>query len=104
MKPSVIVLCAAALGALSLALAAPPAAAAKATAKTKAAAQAAAKAGPPRLDVKPGEELTIPIAIVDGKVVAGVPRVAKLGASSLRTARSRSASSARRGRSTIRSP
>jgi len=32
-------------------------------------------------DVKPGMELTIPIAIVDGKAVAGVPRVAKLGAS-----------------------
>jgi hypothetical protein len=81
MKPSVILLCAAALGALSLALAAPPAAAAKATMKARAAAKAAAKAGPPPLDVKPGEELTIPIAIVDGKVVAGVPRAAKLGAS-----------------------
>ena len=32
-------------------------------------------------DVKPGTEVTIPIAIVDGKAVAGVPRVAKLGAS-----------------------
>jgi hypothetical protein len=32
-------------------------------------------------DVKPGMELTIPIAIVDGKAVAGVPRAAKLGAS-----------------------
>jgi hypothetical protein len=32
-------------------------------------------------DVKPGMELTIPIAIVDGKAVAGVPRLAKLGAS-----------------------
>jgi hypothetical protein len=75
MKPSVIVLCAAALGALSLALAATPSAEAKTKPKP------AAKAGPPRLDVKPGEELTIPIAIVDGKVVAGAPRAAKLGAS-----------------------
>jgi hypothetical protein len=33
-------------------------------------------------DVKPGTELTIPIAIVDGKAVAGVPRLATLGASS----------------------
>jgi hypothetical protein len=32
-------------------------------------------------DVKPGMELTIPIAIVDGKPVAGVPRLAALGAS-----------------------
>src|ERR1700690_430468 len=32
-------------------------------------------------DVKPGTELTIPIAIVDGKPVAGVPRLAGLGAS-----------------------
>ena len=32
-------------------------------------------------DVKPGTELTIPIAIVDGKAVAGVPRLAELGAS-----------------------
>jgi hypothetical protein len=43
-------------------------------------------AAPPRqkpqpFDVKPGMELTIPIAIVDGKAVAGVPRAAKLGAS-----------------------
>jgi hypothetical protein len=41
---------------------------------------------PPRqsphpFDVKPGTELTIPIAIVDGKAVAGVPRAAALGAS-----------------------
>ena len=79
MKPSAIVLCAAALGALSLALAAPPAAAAQAKAKT--AVKTAATAGPPRLDVKPGEELTIPISIVDGKAATGVPRAAKLGAS-----------------------
>ena len=32
-------------------------------------------------DVKPGMELTIPIAIVDGKAVAGVPRFGALGAS-----------------------
>jgi hypothetical protein len=32
-------------------------------------------------DVKPGMELTIPIAIIDGKAVAGVPRLATLGAS-----------------------
>jgi hypothetical protein len=36
---------------------------------------------PHPFDVKPGTELTIPIAIVDGKAVAGVPRVAVLGAS-----------------------
>jgi hypothetical protein len=36
---------------------------------------------PHPFDVKPGTEATIPIAIVDGKAVAGVPRVAKLGAS-----------------------
>lgn len=41
---------------------------------------------PPQLtshpfDVKPGTELTIPIAIVDGKPVAGAPRLAALGAS-----------------------
>jgi hypothetical protein len=31
-------------------------------------------------DVKPGMELTIPIAIVDGKVATGAPRASKLGA------------------------
>jgi len=36
---------------------------------------------PHPFDVKPGTELTIPIAIVDGKAVAGDPRVAALGAS-----------------------
>jgi hypothetical protein len=36
---------------------------------------------PRPFDVKPGMELTIPIAIVDGKPVAGVPRLATLGAS-----------------------
>ncbi len=44
------------------------------------------RAGPPQVktqpfDVKPGTELTVPIAIVDGKAVAGVPRLATLGAS-----------------------
>jgi len=39
------------------------------------------RAAPPQqalhpFDVKPGTELTIPISIVDGKVVAGVPRLA----------------------------
>ena len=42
-------------------------------------------AAPPQtlhpFDVKPGMEITIPIAIVDGKAVAGVPRLAALGAS-----------------------
>jgi hypothetical protein len=42
-------------------------------------------AAPPRqalkpFDVKPGMQLTIPIAIVDGKAVAGDPRAAALGA------------------------
>ena len=36
---------------------------------------------PPPLDLKPGQELTIPIAIVDGHVTTGAPRAAKLGAS-----------------------
>jgi hypothetical protein len=36
---------------------------------------------PAPFDVKPETELTIPISIVDGKVVTGVPRAAKLGAS-----------------------
>jgi hypothetical protein len=36
---------------------------------------------PAPLDLKPGQELTIPISIVDGKVVTGVPRASKLGAS-----------------------
>ncbi|HEY1943171.1 MAG TPA: hypothetical protein VGH40_13710 [Roseiarcus sp.] len=35
---------------------------------------------PAPLDVKPGTQLTIPISIVDGKVVTHVPRVATLGA------------------------
>jgi hypothetical protein len=36
---------------------------------------------PHPFDVKPGTEVTIPISIVDGNVVTGVPRVAALGAS-----------------------
>jgi len=32
-------------------------------------------------DVKPGTELTIPIAVVDGKATPGAPRLGKLGAS-----------------------
>ncbi|MGD1037914.1 MAG: hypothetical protein ABR878_12125 [Roseiarcus sp.] len=35
---------------------------------------------PAPFDVKAGTELTIPIAIVDGKAVAGAPRASKLGA------------------------
>jgi len=43
-------------------------------------------AGPPPqktlpFDVKPGTELSIPIAVVDGKAVPGAPRLAKFGAS-----------------------
>ena len=43
-------------------------------------------AAPPRqaphpFDVRPGTEITIPIAIVDGGAVTGVPRLAALGAS-----------------------
>jgi hypothetical protein len=33
----------------------------------------------PRFDLKPGQELTIPIAIADGHVVIGSPRVSKVG-------------------------
>jgi hypothetical protein len=36
---------------------------------------------PHPFDLKPGMELAIPIAIVDGKAVAGAPRLATLGAS-----------------------
>ncbi len=35
---------------------------------------------PPPLDLKPGQELTIPVSIVDGHVVTGAPRASKLGA------------------------
>ena len=34
---------------------------------------------PTPFDLKPGQELTIAIAIVDGHVVAGTPRLSKLG-------------------------
>jgi hypothetical protein len=33
-----------------------------------------------RFDLKPGQELTIPITIADGHAVPGVPRLSKLGA------------------------
>jgi len=36
---------------------------------------------PHPFDVAPGTEVTIPISVVDGKVVTGAPRVAPLGAS-----------------------
>jgi hypothetical protein len=36
---------------------------------------------PPPLDLKPGQEFTIPISIVDGHVATGAPRASKLGAS-----------------------
>jgi hypothetical protein len=38
-----------------------------------------AGAGEPRIDLKPDQELTIPITIADGHVVPGVPRVSKIG-------------------------
>jgi hypothetical protein len=38
-----------------------------------------ANADGPRFEVKPGQELTIPITIADGHAVAGVPRVSKIG-------------------------
>jgi hypothetical protein len=34
---------------------------------------------PTPFDLKPGQELTIPIAVVDGQVVVGAPRLSKLG-------------------------
>ena len=34
---------------------------------------------PPPLDLHAGQELTIPIMIVEGRVVTGVPRLSKLG-------------------------
>ena len=37
------------------------------------------KAKVPALDLKAGQELTIPIAIVDGRVTLGAPRPSKLG-------------------------
>ena len=81
------ILFAAAIGALLLALAAAPCAAAKremrhgASAREMRRSASGRETRPPSLDVKPGQELTIPISIVDGKVVAGVPRASKLGAS-----------------------
>jgi hypothetical protein len=39
----------------------------------------AANVGEQRFDLKPGEELTIPITIADGHVVAGAPRISKIG-------------------------
>jgi hypothetical protein len=36
---------------------------------------------PTPFDLKPGQELTIPIAIVDGRIVVGTPRLSKLGTS-----------------------
>ena len=36
---------------------------------------------PTPFDLKPGQELTIPVAIVDGRVVVGAPRLSKLGTS-----------------------
>lgn len=57
---------AATLGALCFAVVAPPAAAANASAHM--------------FDLHEGQELTIPVSIVDGKVVTGAPRAAKLGA------------------------
>jgi hypothetical protein len=43
------------------------------------AASAEAKAKAPKLDLKAGQELTIPVAIVDGHVTLGAPRLSKLG-------------------------
>jgi hypothetical protein len=34
---------------------------------------------PTPFDLKPGQELTIPVAVVDGQVVVGAPRSSKLG-------------------------
>ncbi|MFZ1964415.1 MAG: hypothetical protein WAU78_13295 [Roseiarcus sp.] len=34
---------------------------------------------PTPFDIKPGQELTIPVAVVDGQVVVGAPRLSKLG-------------------------
>ena len=34
---------------------------------------------PTPFDLKPGQELTIPVAVVDGQVVVGAPRPSKLG-------------------------
>lgn len=58
---------AATLGVLFFAIVAPSAA-------------AAANASAHVFDLHEGQELTIPVSIVDGKVVTGAPRAAKLGA------------------------
>ncbi|MGO4872424.1 MAG: hypothetical protein ACLPGW_17770 [Roseiarcus sp.] len=34
---------------------------------------------PTPFDLKPGQQLTIPVAVVDGQVVLGAPRLSKLG-------------------------
>ncbi len=34
---------------------------------------------PTPFDLKPGEELTIPVAVVNGQIVVGAPRASKLG-------------------------
>ncbi len=36
---------------------------------------------PTPFDLKPGQELTIPVAVVDGQIVVGTPRLSKLGTS-----------------------
>ena len=41
---------------------------------------ASTEAKPPKLDLKAGQELTIPVAIVDGHVTLGAARPSKLGA------------------------
>jgi hypothetical protein len=38
-----------------------------------------AEAKPPKLDLKAGQELTIPVSIVDGHVSLGAPRGSKIG-------------------------
>lgn len=58
---------AATLGALLFAVVAPPAA-------------VAANAGASTFDLHAGQELTIPVTIVDGRVVLGAARASKLGA------------------------
>jgi hypothetical protein len=40
---------------------------------------ASAESKAPKLDLKAGEELTIPVTVVDGHVTLGVPRSSKLG-------------------------
>ena len=69
---------AAAISALALALGFTPSVAAPRHAAPR---HVAPRQTPHPFDVKPGMALTIPIAIVDGKPVAGDPRLAALGAS-----------------------